>query len=75
MFIMLYCVIFVPGQAYYLNCFTKESQWDTPTKPAEPASSDGPEKVDFTVHFTFVLKVVIKQFGALINNYLKQSVI
>jgi len=33
------------GQAYYLNCYTKESQWDTPTKPAEPASSAGPDKV------------------------------
>lgn len=33
------------GQAYYLNCYTKESQWDVPTKPAEPASSNGPDKV------------------------------
>lgn len=33
------------GQVYYLNCYTKESQWDTPTKPAEPSSSTGPDKV------------------------------
>ncbi|KAI9564648.1 hypothetical protein GHT06_008389 [Daphnia sinensis] len=33
------------GTTYYLNIYTKESQWDTPTKPAEPASSSGPEKV------------------------------
>jgi len=33
------------GQAYYLNVYTKESQWDTPTKEAEPASSSGPNKV------------------------------
>ncbi|XP_013774555.1 peptidyl-prolyl cis-trans isomerase NIMA-interacting 1-like [Limulus polyphemus] len=24
------------GQPYYLNMFTKESQWERPTKPAEP---------------------------------------
>jgi len=28
------------GQSYYVNQFTKESQWDKPTKPAEPASDD-----------------------------------
>ncbi|KAF4517758.1 hypothetical protein B566_EDAN002963 [Ephemera danica] len=33
------------GQHYYLNIYTKESQWDTPTKPAEPVSSSGPEQV------------------------------
>lgn len=33
------------GQHYYLNIYTKESQWDTPDKPAEPASSGGPEQV------------------------------
>nr|VCV25393.1 dodo [Mesovelia mulsanti] len=31
------------GQAYYLNVYTKESQWDRPTTPAEPAG--GPETV------------------------------
>lgn len=25
------------GQPYYLNIYTKESQWERPTKPAEPA--------------------------------------
>lgn len=33
------------GQHYYLNIYTKESQWDTPDKPAEPASTGGPEQV------------------------------
>jgi len=34
------------GQHYFLNKYTKESQWDTPTTPAEPAASGGgPEKV------------------------------
>ena len=28
------------GQAYYVNQFTKESQWEKPTKPAEPGSDD-----------------------------------
>ncbi|XP_027206693.1 putative peptidyl-prolyl cis-trans isomerase dodo [Penaeus vannamei] len=35
------------GQCYYLNVYTKESQWDTPTEPAKPAgnSGDGPDRV------------------------------
>lgn len=33
------------GQHYYLNVYTKESQWDRPEKPAEPISSSGPEQV------------------------------
>jgi len=33
------------GQAYYLNMFTKESQWDTPTQPAQPVSPSGPKTV------------------------------
>lgn len=37
------------GQQYFLNKYTKESQWDRPTQPAEsPASgtgSGGPEKI------------------------------
>lgn len=33
------------GQHYYLNIYTKESQWDVPEKPAEPVSSSGPEQV------------------------------
>ncbi|XP_019864789.1 peptidyl-prolyl cis-trans isomerase NIMA-interacting 1 [Aethina tumida] len=33
------------GQHYYLNIYTKESQWDMPDKPAEPVSSSGPEQV------------------------------
>ncbi|KAJ8955507.1 hypothetical protein NQ317_001590 [Molorchus minor] len=33
------------GQHYYLNTYTKESQWDVPDKPAEPVSSTGPEQV------------------------------
>ncbi|ROT82992.1 putative peptidyl-prolyl cis-trans isomerase dodo, partial [Penaeus vannamei] len=34
-------------QCYYLNVYTKESQWDTPTEPAKPAgnSGDGPDRV------------------------------
>ncbi|KAG1663100.1 putative peptidyl-prolyl cis-trans isomerase dodo [Nymphon striatum] len=27
-------------QSYYLNIYTKESQWDKPTKPAEPPSGN-----------------------------------
>jgi len=30
------------GQAYYLNKYTKESQWHPPTKAAVPMSKDGP---------------------------------
>lgn len=35
------------GQSYYLNQFTKESQWDAPTEPAKANASNksGPEKV------------------------------
>lgn len=33
------------GQHYYLNVYTKESQWDRPDKPAEPVSTSGPEQV------------------------------
>lgn len=33
------------GQHYYLNVYTKESQWDRPDKAAEPVSSSGPEQV------------------------------
>lgn len=36
---------FVSGQHYYLNVYTKESQWDVPDKPAEPAASSGPDQV------------------------------
>lgn len=36
---------FHTGQHYYLNVYTKESQWDRPEKPAEPVSSGGPEHV------------------------------
>merc|ERR1712126_725308 len=28
------------GQSYYVNQFTKEPQWEKPTKPAEPGSDD-----------------------------------
>jgi NIMA-interacting peptidyl-prolyl cis-trans isomerase 1 len=33
------------GQAYYLNIYTKESQWDPPTKAATPVSPSGPSKI------------------------------
>lgn len=33
------------GQHYYLNIYTKESQWDVPDKPAEPVQSSGPDQV------------------------------
>ncbi|XP_063989901.1 putative peptidyl-prolyl cis-trans isomerase dodo [Diachasmimorpha longicaudata] len=34
------------GQHYYLNIYTKESQWDVPSKPAQPCDNgDGPEEV------------------------------
>lgn len=33
----------VSGMSYYLNIYTKESQWDCPTQPAQPSS--GPSQV------------------------------
>ncbi|XP_022911607.1 peptidyl-prolyl cis-trans isomerase NIMA-interacting 1 [Onthophagus taurus] len=33
------------GQYYYLNIYTKESQWDAPTSPAEPANESGPDRI------------------------------
>ncbi|XP_050086343.1 putative peptidyl-prolyl cis-trans isomerase dodo [Anopheles aquasalis] len=33
------------GMTYYLNIYTKESQWDPPTSPAEPANSSEPSEV------------------------------
>lgn len=33
------------GQHYYLNIYTKVSQWDRPEKAAEPASTEGPSQV------------------------------
>jgi len=33
------------GKTYYLNVYTKESQWDLPTKPAEPVPASGPAQV------------------------------
>jgi len=33
------------GTPYYLNIYTKESQWTVPTKPAEPVSPSGPKTV------------------------------
>ncbi|XP_001599709.1 putative peptidyl-prolyl cis-trans isomerase dodo [Nasonia vitripennis] len=36
------------GQHYYLNVYTKESQWDRPDKPADPAGNgktEGPDEV------------------------------
>lgn len=42
--------LFVSGQHYYLNVYTKESQWDRPDKAADPASAgngknEGPDEV------------------------------
>lgn len=43
---MSVCALFFNlGMHYYLNVHTKESQWDLPTSPAEPASSQGPSQV------------------------------
>ncbi|CAG0894231.1 unnamed protein product [Darwinula stevensoni] len=33
------------GQYYYLNTYTKASQWDRPAKAAKPVPSSGPEQV------------------------------
>lgn len=33
-------MIIILGQSYYLNVYTKESQWEKPTKPAEPPSGN-----------------------------------
>lgn len=38
--------ISLSGQQYYLNIYTKQSQWDKPDKPAENTSSAvGPSQV------------------------------
>ena len=39
------------GQVYYLNQFTKQSQWDMPTSPAEPDSA--PAQVNIFVMIIF----------------------
>lgn len=42
------CSIYTTGQEYYLNIYTKQSQWDKPDKPAENTSSSnsaGPAQV------------------------------
>jgi len=33
------------GKTYYLNIYTKESQWNCPTSPAQPAGAGGPSQV------------------------------
>ncbi|KAK2718849.1 hypothetical protein QYM36_006004, partial [Artemia franciscana] len=33
------------GTPYYLNIFTKESQWDLPTKPAAAPEAGGPAQI------------------------------
>ncbi len=33
------------GQSYYVNQYTKQSQWDRPTKAAEKADEGGSDKV------------------------------
>jgi len=33
------------GLTYYLNIYTKESQWDAPTEPAKKEASSGPSEV------------------------------
>lgn len=41
-------ILLLLGQHYYLNIYTKESQWDRPDKPADPSGNnkgDGPEEV------------------------------
>lgn len=37
---IFYATLFHYGRDYYLNIYTKESQWDPPTSPAKPASMD-----------------------------------
>lgn len=40
--------ILCTGQHYYLNIYTKQSQWDRPDKPADPSGNgngDGSEEV------------------------------
>lgn len=46
-FLYLFIFVLIPflGQHYYLNIYTKDSQWDRPDKPAEPVSSSGPDQV------------------------------
>ena len=43
----------ISGQAYYVNKYTKESQWDMPTRPAEKAAEG--EKVLFNVPDSFAI--------------------
>ncbi|KAF3424984.1 hypothetical protein E2986_08612 [Frieseomelitta varia] len=46
-FLKIHDVILI-RQHYYLNVYTKESQWDRPDKPADPSGNnkgDGPEEV------------------------------
>lgn len=41
-----YVFLFPLGQQYYLNVYTKQSQWELPDKPAEnPGGSVGPAQV------------------------------
>ena len=43
---LLISIVLFAGQSYFLNQYTKESQWDVPTEPAKPdASKGGPDKV------------------------------
>ena len=35
-----------------MNIYTKESQWDEPTRPAEPSSPAGPNKVPVALNTT-----------------------
>ena len=37
---MLSCFDFLAGTKYYVNQFTKQSQWEVPTRPAERESSE-----------------------------------
>ena len=35
-----YSVLFISGQSYYINQYTKATQWEKPSEPAEKGSSE-----------------------------------
>ena len=43
--ILINNIYFILGQHYYLNVYSKESQWERPENPAEPLDQSGPQEV------------------------------
>ncbi|KAK8380709.1 hypothetical protein O3P69_007969 [Scylla paramamosain] len=58
------------GMTYYLNIYTKESQWDVPTEPAKPAAgsgSGGPDRVQCS-HLLEEAMETLKEYRAEITS-------